>query len=60
VLLKVHRVLDRIVELLDDLGLAQHSVLVEHCGRPDQRIVHDVRSLRGAQVDYFSLMIVRT
>ena len=60
VLLKIHRVLDRILEVLEDVDLAQRAVLVEHCGRPDQRIVHDVRSLSGIEVDYFSLMIVRT
>src|SRR5215211_819970 len=47
VLLKIHRVLESILEVLEDVDLAQRAVLVEHCGRPDQRIVRDVRSLSG-------------
>lgn len=59
VLLKVSGDLDRIVDVLDDLRLAERAVFVERCGRTEQRIVRDVRSLRGQRVDYFSLIIVR-
>jgi precorrin-2/cobalt-factor-2 C20-methyltransferase len=59
VLLKVHRVLPRIVARLEALGLAERAVLVERCGRPEQRIVRGLRSQGLAPADYFSLLIVR-
>jgi len=57
VLLKVSPALERVVALLDELGLAERAVLVERCGRPEQRIV---RGLSGPlTADYLSLIIVR-
>jgi precorrin-2/cobalt-factor-2 C20-methyltransferase len=58
VLLKVNRVLDEVVGVLSDLGLAERAILVERCGRPEQRIVRDLRDC-PSKVDYFSLVIVR-
>jgi precorrin-2/cobalt-factor-2 C20-methyltransferase len=57
VLLKVNRVLGEIVEALERLGLAERALLVERCGRPEQRIVRGLGGLAGP-VDYFSLVIV--
>ena len=57
VLLKVNRVLDRLLPLLDELGLAERAMLVERCGQPDQRIVRGLR--QPLRSDYFSLVIVR-
>jgi precorrin-2/cobalt-factor-2 C20-methyltransferase len=59
VLLKVSRVLPRIVATLESLGLAERAVLVERCGRPEQRIVRGLRSQGLERADYFSVLIVR-
>jgi precorrin-2/cobalt-factor-2 C20-methyltransferase len=59
VLLKVSRVLDRVLAILERRGLLKHAVFVERCGTPRERIVTDVASLRGQRVDYFSLLLVR-
>ncbi len=58
VLLKVNRSLDRLVPLLRELGLAERALLVERCGRPEQRIIRGLDADPGP-VDYFSLVIVR-
>jgi precorrin-2/cobalt-factor-2 C20-methyltransferase len=58
VLVKVSRVLDEVVGVLSDLGLAERAILVERCGRPEQRIVRGLRDC-PSKVDYFSLVIVR-
>jgi precorrin-2/cobalt-factor-2 C20-methyltransferase len=58
VLLKVNRSLDRLVVLLRELGLAERALLVERCGRPEQRIIRGLCKDPGP-VDYFSLVIVR-
>jgi precorrin-2/cobalt-factor-2 C20-methyltransferase len=59
VLLKVSRVLDRVLDILEARGLLPHAVFVERCGTPGERVVRDLRSLRGQRVSYFSLLLVR-
>ncbi|MHB1131090.1 MAG: precorrin-2 C(20)-methyltransferase [Chloroflexota bacterium] len=59
VLLKVNRVFDRVLAILEKLDLAGRAVYVRRCGSPEQEIIRDVRSLRGKELDYLSLLIVR-
>ncbi len=59
VLMKVNRAFDRVLEALERLGLTEHAFYIKRCGTPEQEIVRDVRGLRGTQLDYLSLMIVR-
>jgi precorrin-2/cobalt-factor-2 C20-methyltransferase len=59
VLMKVAGAVDHVLDVLDELGLAGNAVCVRRCGRPDEEIVRDVRTLRGGALDYFSTMIVR-
>ena len=57
-LIKVHSVLDQLVERLADLPWAR-AVFLEKVGTAEERIVTDLRSLRGQYVSYFSLVIVQ-
>jgi precorrin-2/cobalt-factor-2 C20-methyltransferase len=59
VLLKVSRVLDQLIAILEQRGLLDEAVFVERCGTSQERIVKDVASLRGQRVNYFSLLLVR-
>ena len=60
VFLKVHRQLDRLLPLLDELGLTGCALWVERATHPAGRVVRDVRSLVGARdLPYLSLLIVR-
>ena len=59
VLLKVNRVLEQLIGILEPRGLLPNAVLVERCGTPRERIVKDLTKLRGQRVDYFSLLLVR-
>lgn len=59
VLLKVSRVIDQLIPILEARGLIERAVLVERCGTPRERVVRDVKSLRGQRLDYFSLLLVR-
>ncbi|MCL4367581.1 MAG: precorrin-2 C(20)-methyltransferase, partial [Actinobacteria bacterium] len=59
VLLKVNRVFDRVLGVLESLGLAEGAVYVKRCGSEEQEVVRDVRTLRGKELDYLSLLIVR-
>ncbi|MFN0071117.1 MAG: precorrin-2 C(20)-methyltransferase [Chloroflexota bacterium] len=50
---------DRVLALLNELGLTDQAVWIRRCGQPDQEIVRDVRQLEHRRLDYFSLMIVK-
>jgi precorrin-2/cobalt-factor-2 C20-methyltransferase len=60
VLLKFHRLLDQLLDLLTELGLNERTILVERASHPAGRVIRDARSLRGASIHYLSLLIVYT
>lgn len=59
VLMKVHRVMDRIVRLLAEQNLLDHAVLVERTTQDSERIIHDLTQVRPDELHYFSSIIVR-
>jgi precorrin-2/cobalt-factor-2 C20-methyltransferase len=59
VLLKVHRVFRKVVSILDEMQLTGKAVYVSRAGMTDERIVRDVAALKEADLDYFSVLIVR-
>jgi len=59
VLLKVKPLLDDILALLEQRALLPHARFIEKAGTPEERIVTDVTRLRGATVNYLSLLLVR-
>ncbi len=59
VLLKVNRVFDRVLAVLEALDLAGRAVYVRRCGTAEQEVVRDIRSLRGKELDYLSLLIIK-
>ncbi len=58
VLMKVHRVIDHLISLLDELNLLDKATLVERVGMADERVLADLSAIDG-QVHYFSTIIVR-
>jgi precorrin-2/cobalt-factor-2 C20-methyltransferase len=58
VLLKVKPILDNIIDLLLDKELIQNSCFIEKAGTPQERLIHDIPSLRGEKVNYLSLIII--
>jgi len=59
VFMKVHKVMARLVGLLEELGLVDNAVLVERCSLPDQKIWTNIRDAVGEEIHYFSTMVVR-
>ncbi len=59
VLLKVKPLLDPLIDLFERRGLLPHAWFIERAGTPDERVVHDLASLRGETVHYLSLILVR-
>jgi precorrin-2/cobalt-factor-2 C20-methyltransferase len=58
VLMKVHRVLGEVLDLLDELGIARQAVVVERASHPAGHVYRDVAALRGRSIGYLSLMII--
>jgi precorrin-2/cobalt-factor-2 C20-methyltransferase len=59
-LLKVNGVFGRLLEALAALPRPVRAVYVEQVGTPGERVVEDLESLRGQELPYFSLVILRT
>ena len=59
ILLKVKPLLDEVLDLLERRGLLATSCFIEKVGSPDERIVHDLATLRDTPVNYLSLLLVR-
>lgn len=59
VLMKVHRVMKKLVALLEELELLENTVLVERTSLKDQRIRRDLKAASKEEIHYFSTMIVR-
>ncbi|MCP3891482.1 MAG: precorrin-2 C(20)-methyltransferase [Desulfobulbaceae bacterium] len=59
VFMKVFKVMDRMVSLLEELDLLENAVLIERCSLEDQRVWTDIREATGTDIHYFSTMVVR-
>ncbi|MDR3629819.1 MAG: precorrin-2 C(20)-methyltransferase [Desulfocapsaceae bacterium] len=58
VLMKVHKVIPHLCQLLGELGLLDKSVLVERAGMDDERVFTDLTAIT-APPHYFSTIIIR-
>ena len=59
ILLKVKPMMDEVLDLLERRDLLASSCFIEKVGSPDERIVRDLVSLKGAPVNYLSLLLVQ-
>ena len=59
VLMKVNRVFDKVLGLLEELGLKGNAAFVERCGGANQRVVRDLDSLKDEKLNYLSMVIVK-
>lgn len=59
VLMKVHRVFDRVHALLQEMGLDDKAVFVRRVGSADEEVVTNLSLLVGQKLDYLSLLLVR-
>ena len=58
-LMKVNTVFDQLLETLATLPYRVHAVYAEQVGKPEERLVTDLYTLRGQKLSYFSLVILR-
>jgi len=58
ILMKVGEVMPQVLTTLEELDMLDAAVYAERVGMPDERIVEDVRTLRGQRCPYLSLLII--
>ncbi len=58
VLMKVHRVFDRVRHLLQEIGAPRRAVYVKRVGLSGAAVFHDLDAVRAEDLDYLSLVIV--
>ena len=59
ILMKVAGKYDRIVSVLEELGLKDKAVYISKLGYPEQFVTADLDSLRGTKLEYLSLIFVK-
>lgn len=59
VFLKVAKVLDRMVDLLEELNRLDSAWVATKVSSGEERLIHDVRRLKGEKLPYFTLMVVK-
>jgi precorrin-2/cobalt-factor-2 C20-methyltransferase len=59
VMLKIDRVFDKVLQILEDLKLENNCIYIRRCTTKDEEIVTDIKSLKGETLDYMSLLMIR-
>ncbi len=59
ILMKVHKVFDRVLAMLDASGLTDKALYVSRTGMDDERVVRDIATLKGKELSYFSMVIIK-
>lgn len=60
VILKANSVIEPVVDLLEEKGLLDSAVFVQKASTLDRYITRDIRDLKTKNINYLSLLIVRT
>ncbi|MEK7241290.1 MAG: precorrin-2 C(20)-methyltransferase, partial [Planctomycetota bacterium] len=59
ILMKVAKRLDKVIRLLEEMGLAQHALFASHVGLKDSYLTRNLSELKGSGRGYMSVVIVR-
>jgi len=59
ILMKVHKVFDQVLAMLDAAGLTGKAIYISRTGMDDEQVVRDIGTLRGKELNYFSMVIIK-
>ena len=59
VLMKVHKVFDQVLDMLDAAGLTDKALYVSRTGMDGEQVVREIGTLRGKELNYFSMVIIK-
>lgn len=59
VLMKVHRVFNKVLESLEETALVDNATYISRAGMDNEYIFRNIRDVKNENLDYFSLVIIR-
>lgn len=59
VLMKVHRVFNKIIDMLNDMNLIDKAVYISKAGMNGERIFKNITDIREDDLNYFSVLIIK-
>jgi precorrin-2/cobalt-factor-2 C20-methyltransferase len=59
VLMKVHRVFDKVLTILNEMNLTNNAVYVSRAGMDDEKIFKNIRDIKEGDLNYFSVVIIK-
>jgi precorrin-2/cobalt-factor-2 C20-methyltransferase len=59
VLMKVHKVFDKVSKILDEMNLAGNAIYISRAGMDDELIIRDIKKIKKENLNYFSMLIIR-
>jgi precorrin-2/cobalt-factor-2 C20-methyltransferase len=59
VLMKVHRVFDNVLTILNEMNLTKNAVYISRAGMEDEKIFSDISAVKDENLDYFSIMLIK-
>jgi len=59
ILMKVHKVFDQILAMLEAAGLTGKALYISRTGMDDGQVVRDISTLKGKELNYFSMVIIK-
>jgi precorrin-2/cobalt-factor-2 C20-methyltransferase len=57
--MKVHRVFDRVLTILNEMNLTNNAVYVSRAGMDDEKIFKNIRDIKEGDLNYFSVVIIK-
>ncbi|MBU0701699.1 precorrin-2 C(20)-methyltransferase [bacterium] len=59
VLMKVHKVFDKICDILNDMNLTDNAVYISRAGMDDEKIINNICKVKKKDLNYFSVVIIK-
>ncbi len=59
ILMKVNKVMEKVLKILEELHLKNRAVFVSRAGWEDEMVIKNLDELQGKELDYFSLVIIK-
>ncbi|PKL51979.1 MAG: precorrin-2 C(20)-methyltransferase [Nitrospira bacterium HGW-Nitrospira-1] len=59
VLMKVHKVFDKVLNMLNEMNLTGNAVYISRAGMEDEKIFHSITDVKEDDLNYFSMVIIK-
>ena len=59
VLMKVHRVFDNVLKILNEMDLTDSAIYISRAGMDGERVFRNIRDIKKGDLNYFSVVIIK-